>query len=225
MIAPHPPEPLPRALWAAAVPRCARIALRLQHTHRSTKPVNLPPAGAQRSTTESTRPGVPPPRRWPRRRSQASLGPSATTSTRPSSRFVAAPDNPSSRARARVHQRKPTPWTCPRTQAVIRTDVLSFPTVRPASLPDRQSSLTDTPKVRHRDVQDSVRSTARVLPESTGSPAGPVPWSRVPSGARSRPLLAARTAERGAVHERLAHDGRAAAAARPVPPPVGVEPA
>ena len=48
-------------------------------------------------------------------------GPSATTSTRRSSVLRAHPESPSSRARARVHQRKPTPCTCPRTKTVART--------------------------------------------------------------------------------------------------------
>ena len=46
--------------------------------------------------------------------------PSATTSTRPSAVLRAWPTRPSSSARARVHQRKPTPWTRPRTNTVIR---------------------------------------------------------------------------------------------------------
>ena len=52
---------------------------------------------------------------------QRSSGPSATTLTRPSSRFSAKPLRPSSSARARTHQRKPTPWTRPSTHAVSRT--------------------------------------------------------------------------------------------------------
>lgn len=41
-------------------------------------------------------------------------------STKPA-RFVALPTSPSSNARDRVHQRNPTPCTCPCTQAVSRT--------------------------------------------------------------------------------------------------------
>ena len=66
--------------------------------------------------------------------SSASRGPSATTSTRPSSRLRAHPVRPSSSARARVHQRKPTPWTCPLTQADRRTEAPD-PEPEPASSP------------------------------------------------------------------------------------------
>ena len=93
----------------------------IQDTHRSSNPVKEPLWFVQRSTTESTRPGVWPLRSNSRSRSQAVRSPSATTSTLPSSRLVAAPVSPSSNARARVHHRKPTPWTCPRTHAVRRT--------------------------------------------------------------------------------------------------------
>ena len=53
--------------------------------------------------------------------SHAARSPSATTATRPSVRLRAEPTRPSSSARDRVHQRKPTPWTKPCTQAVSRT--------------------------------------------------------------------------------------------------------
>jgi len=43
------------------------------------------------------------------------------TSTRPSARLRANPTRPSSRACERLHQRKPTPWTCPLTKIVARS--------------------------------------------------------------------------------------------------------
>jgi hypothetical protein len=89
--------------------------------HRSTKPVISPREGAQRSTTVRTRPGVSGPRRAASSRWHATSVPSATTSTRPSVRLVAEPARPSSNARARTHQRNPTPCTWPCTQAVNRT--------------------------------------------------------------------------------------------------------
>ena len=48
----------------------------------------------------------------------ASRDPCAQISTRPSAMLRTKPIRPSSSARARVHQRKPTPWTCPRTRIV-----------------------------------------------------------------------------------------------------------
>lgn len=124
----------------------ARTALPFQHTHRSTKPSKEPRGEPQRSTTESTRPGVLPLLRCPRSRSHPSREPSATTSTRPSSRLVAAPSSPSSNARARVHQRKPTPWTRPRTHAISRTGSPSCPTAPNSPLPHGDTFLTDTPR-------------------------------------------------------------------------------
>src|ERR1700682_453404 len=56
---------------------------------------------------------------------QASRGPCATTWTRPSSLLEAKPVSPNSSARERVHQRNPTPWTRPCTQAVSRTSANS----------------------------------------------------------------------------------------------------
>src|SRR5674476_100021 len=61
-----------------------------------------------------------------RSRSIASMGPWAQISTRPSSILRAKPIRPSSRARARVHQRNPTPWTRPRTKMVVRSMSLSL---------------------------------------------------------------------------------------------------
>ena len=84
----------------------------------SRKPTS-PREGPHRSATKSTRPG--PVESSVRSSRQACSVPSATTSTRPSARLLAVPDRPSSSARARVHQRKPTPWTWPFTNAVRRT--------------------------------------------------------------------------------------------------------
>ncbi len=75
-------------------------------------------AAAHRWVTPATRPGVPGPCSNASKASQPARGPCATTSTRPSSRLRAQPMRPSSSARARVHHRKPTPWTRPRTHAV-----------------------------------------------------------------------------------------------------------
>ena len=138
--------------------RTDRTALLLQHTHRSTNPSKEPPGRAQRSTTESTRPGVFPPLRCPRSRSQSGRGPSATTSTRPSSRFVAAPVRPSSNPRARVHQRKPTPWTLPRTHAVSRTGSVSCPTTQHSPLPHGDTFLTNTPGALSKPSRPRTRS-------------------------------------------------------------------
>src|SRR5690348_763373 len=70
--------------------------------------------------TLSTRPGVAPLFSSSSNFSQASRGPCATTWTRPSGLFDAYPARPSSKARERVHQRNPTPWTWPCTHAVSR---------------------------------------------------------------------------------------------------------
>ncbi len=91
--------------------------------HLSTKPARPPRAVAHCSTTPLTTPGRlmmgGPLSSWTRR-SHAVRGPSATTSTRPSSRFVARPARPSSSARDLTHHRNPTPCTRPRTQTVTR---------------------------------------------------------------------------------------------------------
>lgn len=77
------------------------------------------------SVTPSTRPGVSAEWSQASRRWQFSRAPSATTCTRPSSRFRAKPTRPPiSKAFALVNQRNPTPCTRPRTQAVIRTSSL-----------------------------------------------------------------------------------------------------
>jgi ABC-2 type transport system permease protein len=105
---------------------------------RSTKPSAVPRGRSQRSPTLTTRPGRPVVdgcwRSSSSRCSQAVRGPSATTSTRPSSRFAAWPTSPSSSARDRTHQRKPTPCTVPRTKAFSRT-VWSLPSTSPSSSP------------------------------------------------------------------------------------------
>src|SRR6516165_10442221 len=61
---------------------------------------------------DAARPGRPqaPPSRSRSNFSPASRGPWAITRTRPSARFAAYPVRPSSSARQRVHQRKPTSW-------------------------------------------------------------------------------------------------------------------
>ncbi len=154
----------------------ARTALPFQHTHRSTKPSKEPPGEAQRSTTESTLPGVSPLLRCPSSLSQHSRDPSATTSTRPSSRFVAAPVRPSSNPRARVHQRKPTPCTRPRTHAVSRTGSPSCPTAPNSPLPHGDTLLTDTPRETTKAPKKGRNITFRVPWRTTTArlkPAGP----------------------------------------------------
>lgn len=83
------------------------------------------------STTRSTVPGrrvvLGCSLRRPSKSSHFYRGPSATTCTRPSLRLVACPLKPSSKARERVHQRKPTPWTCPWTKAVILSSAMRPP--------------------------------------------------------------------------------------------------
>lgn len=78
----------------------------------------------QRATMPLTTPGAAALPSWVSSCSQEAREPSATTSTRPSSRFVAWPARPSSNARERVHQRKPTPCTRPLTQQVSRTGLV-----------------------------------------------------------------------------------------------------
>jgi len=88
-------------------------------------PSRSPRSGAHCAATAPTRPG----RRDPEGCSpskvsstwQVCLGPSTTTSTRPSARLLADPRRPSARACERTHQRKPTAWTSPETKAVRRT--------------------------------------------------------------------------------------------------------
>src|SRR5215218_4139003 len=75
--------------------------------------------------TLSTWPGVPPPSSRSSSFWQACREPCATTWTRPSGLLDANPVSPSSNARERVHQRKPTPWTWPCTHAVSRTSANS----------------------------------------------------------------------------------------------------
>src|SRR5690606_7702508 len=96
----------------------------------------LPRASLHRSTTPSTLPGVSQPLNRSRSLTQASRGPSATTSTLPSSMFRAQPVRPSSSALDRVHHRNPTPCTFPRTHAVSRTFSIS------PSSGDQDSTLT-----------------------------------------------------------------------------------
>ena len=81
--------------------------------YRSVKPLIGSPRGDQSTTTLSTWPGVFPPCNTRNSCSHASREPCATTCTRPSGRLAAYPVKPSSSARERVHQRKPTPCTRP----------------------------------------------------------------------------------------------------------------
>src|SRR5271163_3448914 len=78
------------------------------------------PSCDQSATTLSTWPGVFPVCSSCNSCSHASRDPCATTCTRPSGRLAAYPVRPSSNARERVHQRKPTPCTRPCTHAVSR---------------------------------------------------------------------------------------------------------
>jgi hypothetical protein len=129
----------------------------------SANPPKLPRGSLHRSTTPSTLPGVSQPRNSSSNLTQASRGPSATISTRPSSAFLAHPLNPSSRARARVHQRNPTPCTRPRTQAVSLVPLFSL------------SSLS----VIIRRLLSVVLSLAIALPLKRWSPAvRRPPWGR-----------------------------------------------
>jgi len=95
-----------------------RLAIR---RYLSVKSKSAPRADDHLSTTHRTRPGADGPRKAARSNLHPDSEPSATTSTLPSSRFVALPTRPSSLARDRVHHRKPTPCTLPCTQAVSRT--------------------------------------------------------------------------------------------------------
>lgn len=159
----------PSSSTASAV----RIALPLQHTHRSTNPLKVPPGEAQRSTTESTRPGVRSPRRCPRSRSHAHRSPSATTSTRPSARLVAAPTSPSSSALARTHQRKPTPCTWPRTHAVSLTcpsGCSAAPVFPPAYSFTARAVLTFTTNFPHHDAPPRASRAPQLHPRRAEAP-------------------------------------------------------
>jgi hypothetical protein len=140
----------------------------------STKPDTASRAGDHRQTTPVTTPGrdrqdgaAPSGRPWAgcslsrsSRVSQDLRSPCATTSTLPSRRFVADPTRPSSSARDRTHHRKPTCWTCPRTQAVIRTrsvpeasvesSAITLPRVEPGG-GNTRTTTGRTPGTHHRE--------------------------------------------------------------------------
>ena len=154
-------------------------------THRSTKPGPTPSGSAQRWLTPVTRPGARPDDSAASGRSQASRRPSATTSTRPSSRFAAQPSRPSSRARALVHQRKPTPCTRPRTHTVSRASTASEATGRPAdwSRERTRTTLGGAPvpaRLRVASDREAARRTAAV------------PLHRLRLGVGTHPALDAR---------------------------------
>lgn len=95
--------------------------------YRSTNPTRSARASPHRVITLSIEPGLEPDRSTASNASRRSRGPSATTSTRPSGRFVALPTKPSSSARARTHHRMPTPCTRPRSHSTRRSRSCSWP--------------------------------------------------------------------------------------------------